>query len=248
MSTETTNAPIAVAADGGAPHSQASDSNRRKAYLRFSGGRLLARDDGNSSADLTRLEREILASVQERLDKKAVVDALMEEAEESTKPVEHMPQWRIALASAVALSALCFVLTSGNILLASASFVLVFVSANGDPLDESNATGAAARIIGRSTIRSYQASQPKLKALARAVVTEEEEVIQLQKRVKQLEKENADLKRWIRRQQQTEEQLSKFTLEDLRYLARQERIPVAGSKAQLFMRLLDAGAIKEAFD
>ena len=198
-------------------------------------------DIGTTTTDLTILEQEILSAVQERLDKKRIVDALVQNDRPTASEVT--PQWHIALAAAFSTSALCLVLTSYNTFLAGVVFLVVFFIGIGDPLEEDNAAGALARIIGRSTIRSVQASQPKLKALARAIVVEEEEILQLQEEIKQLKEENARLRKWQQQREQVDQQLSQISFEELKNLARSYNLPVGGTKAELFMRLLEAEII-----
>ena len=225
---------------------------------------MLPKRDDDDTAELTLLEKEILSSVQERLDMKSVTEALQEpesdnsrgsrmyyydvrnprrDGRQSVQPTTPTPQWKIAIASASAASALAFVVSSSNLFVAAVMWVAVFIAANGDPLDEENAAGALARVFGRSTLRAVEASQPKLRALARAVITEQEEIIDLQHRIQRLEKENAELRLWKHRRLQVDEKLPEYTLEELKELARKNELSVGGTKAQLLVRVMEADVI-----
>jgi len=48
---------------------------------------------------------------------------------------------------------------------------------------------------------------------------------------------------WVQRRKAVDESLSKFTLEELKGLAREKGIMVGGTKSQLLMRLLEEKAI-----
>ena len=57
--------------------------------------------------------------------------------------------------------------------------------------------------------------------------------------------ENRELKQWVTRRERVDENLSAFTLEELRDYARRNRIVFTGkTKAQLFMTLWERGIIK----
>jgi hypothetical protein len=243
-----------------------------KATTRGSAKRAQLTQSENSDDDsnLTLMELQILAAVQERLDIKRVVRALQHEngslrstnwrrADSDFIPSTNAafddtlqspqlataPQWKIALAAATCTSVLFYWLISSNWFIALAIWLGIFFAANGDPLDEENAAGALARVIGRMTIRSVEASQPKLKAIARAVVTEEqEELMKLQQQNKQLKQENDSLRLWILRRMQIDDKLPQYTMDQLKYLARSNALSVSGTKAALLMRLLEAKVIE----
>eukprot|EP00536_Pseudo-nitzschia_multiseries_P000920 jgi/Psemu1/250049/estExt_Genewise1Plus.C_110162 len=115
---------------------------------------------------------------------------------------------------------------------------------NQDPLEEEGAAGALARLLGRITIQSVETTKPKLKAMARAAITSEDEsqeqvVRLLQQRIEVLENENAQLKRWKQQRNKADALLSQYALDDLKAMARANNLPVGGTKIQLLMRLLE---------
>jgi hypothetical protein len=203
--------------------------------------------------DIASLEREVLASVQAQLDRKRVVAAFMEDKSlsslvpsnsNSNDPLLKQSQssWQVPAAAAVVTSTLAFVLFKTVLF----SFVLggaAFVAASGDPLEEDGLAGALARIVGRFTVQSFEANQPKLRAVARAVVTGEEEILQLQQRLEQLEKENDQLQLWKVRRMRVDQVLPDYALDQLKDLARDNSVSVGGTKTQLLLRLVEAGIV-----
>jgi hypothetical protein len=202
------------------------------------------------TTDINDLEKEVYASVQYKLDLRKVENTLRDDMDDQsslssrlyddpTRSVIMTSQWKISLAAACVVSAFFAVLAKANLPVAAAVFVSVFLVANQDPLDEDNSTGAIARLLGRLTIQSVESSKPKLKAIARAAITDQEEIVLLKKRITQLEKENADLKLWRERRLLADDNLSKYNLEELKEMARQNQLSVGGTKSQLLMRLLE---------
>jgi len=209
----------------------------------------------NASAEIVSIEKEVIASTQARLDMKRVTDTLLEgdysntpklppEGEQDnakTTPAPPSP-WAIALAAAIASSfAVNMILHSWFI--SAAVFVFAFLAASGDPLDEEGIAGSLARIVGRTTLKSIDTATPKIRAVARAAVKGDEDLASLMSRVSELERENAELRLWVQRRKAVDESLSKFTLEELKGLAREKGIMVGGTKSQLLMRLLEEKAI-----
>ncbi|OEU16834.1 hypothetical protein FRACYDRAFT_239427 [Fragilariopsis cylindrus CCMP1102] len=112
-----------------------------------------------------------------------------------------------------------------------------------DPLEEEGAAGALARLLGRVTIQSVETSKPKLKAIARAAIStgndDRKEVINLlQQRIEVLEDENTKLKQWKEQRTAADSLLSQYGVEELKAMARQNNLPVGGTKIQLLMLLL----------
>ena len=213
----------------------------------------LVRSKRNSEEDISKIEQEVLATTQAKLDLRRLVQAIdddspsaaIESAVDSTgnngAPLV-LDQWKIAFAGGLAAFLLSFLLFH-NLLASAASLVVVFVAGLGDPLEEESVFGPLARVLGRTTLRSVQASEPKVRAVARAVVTDEEEVVALKQRILNLEDENEQLRSWKRIRIAVDESLSKFALEDLKDAARSNGIAVGGTKSQLLMRLVKAGVI-----
>jgi hypothetical protein len=83
-----------------------------------------------------------------------------------------------------------------------------------------------------------------VKALARAVITGDEELVVLKDRLFELEKENEALRSWKQQRIKMEEALPRLALADLKEMARECDIGVGGTKMQLLIRLIEAGIIK----
>jgi hypothetical protein len=203
----------------------------------------------DSNDDIASLEREVLASVQAQLDRKRVVEAFLEDKPSSSlgplnDPLSKQSQssWQIPAAAAVVTSTVSFVLLH-NIYVTALVLASVFIAASGDPVEEDSLVGALARILGRFTLQSVEASQPKVRAVARAVVTGEQEILQLQQRLKQLEKENEQLRLWKVRRMRVDEALPNYSIDQLKDKARDNGISVGGTKSQLLLRLVETGIL-----
>jgi hypothetical protein len=197
------------------------------------------------------LEREVFATARVEMDQKQIERALMEKDEatigtansdRSSRITAVMASpWQISLAAASAVSIFVLVTTNASLMIAGIVFVVVFVVANGDPLDEDNATGAVARQVGRMTIQSVESSKPKLKAIARAAMTDQEEIVLLKQRIKRLEFAKADLELWKERRTAVDENVSRYSLDELKDVARRNKLALGGTKSQLLMRILENG-------
>ncbi|VEU41421.1 unnamed protein product [Pseudo-nitzschia multistriata] len=203
-------------------------------------------DFGASSFD--ELEEEVLASTRAKMDFQKVKMTITEQppplSNEPQRTAIMAAQWKISLAAASFVSTFVTIATHSNFLITSVVFVSVFLVANQDPLEEEGAAGALARLLGRLTIQSVETTKPKLRAMAKAAITSEEEsqeqVIRLlQQRIEVLENENADLKQWKKQRNSADTLLSQYALEELKAMARANNLPVGGTKIQLLMRLLE---------
>lgn len=161
-----------------------------------------------------------------------------------TKAILASP-WKVARAAAATASIMVAMVTHGDKVLTVLTFAMVFVAANVDPVVDDSVAGPFARLLGRATIQSVETSKPKLRAVARAALTDpvaqEEYVAGLERRIQQLEAENAQLSRWKDFRTWVDDSQSKFALDDLKELARQNGLTVGGTKPQLMMRLLENG-------
>ena len=167
--------------------------------------------------------------------------------------------YQISVAAAVVCGTVTFIVLH-NLLLAVLISISVFVTAFLDDTttttssvsSNDNITGALARILGRTTIRSVQASEPKIKAIARVVITGQEEIQYLQQTIQLLQKENdilqqenCQLQQWKQTQLLIHQSIyPQYTLVQLKDMARIHQLPVSGTKLELIERLLEANIIQ----
>lgn len=188
--------------------------------------------------NIYQIEKDVFASVQERLDYQRLMTAL-----EEPSVNDYTPPWKIAVAAATTFSVLVFFLSSSNVFLATMAWIATYTAANRDPLEEEDIAGPLTRLVGRRTLESYKANEPKIKALARVVVTGREEITHLQQRLAQLEQENHSLRQWKERRIKVDRELSRFSLDELRFIARHHNLPSGGNKADLLMLLVEKNAV-----
>lgn len=222
------------------------------------------------SRGIVDLERQVVASTQAKLDVKRIVDALDGDddiappppqtagmtndstsssyLDDVVRPDEPIPSssWKVGLAAASAVSILSYFFVLHNSYIAIILAIATFLAASADPLndDDDDVISPISRIIGRATLKSVKASQPKAKAIARVMVTGEEDVKRLKTRVLELEDENAALRLWQQQRLKVDATISKYTLDELKQRARESHLPVGGTKSQLLMRLIEAGVIE----
>ena len=202
------------------------------------------------ASNFDELEQEVFASTRANMDVQRVKQTITEQAAPS--PTEANPQkiaimaaqWKISLAAASFVSTFFLIATHSSLPVTGVVFALVFFVANQDPLEEDGAVGALARLLGRFTIQSVETTKPKLKAMARAAITTENEdrakvVELLQQRIEVLEQENYALKKWKEQRSAADSLLSQYGLEELKAMARANNLPVGGTKIQLLMRLIE---------
>ena len=145
---------------------------------------------------------------------------------------------QIAVAASVTTALLSFFLWH-SAKLTSIVCVAVFVAANTETV-----SGALARILGRTTLQVSQSYTPKLKALARAVVTGEEEIQMLRLQIRQLQAENDELKLYKQQRERVDQYLNRFSVSELGDLARSNGLPVSGTKNELLLRLIQYGVLE----
>jgi hypothetical protein len=204
------------------------------------------RKDGD--LDLLSLENEVMASTRAKMDLQRVTKAFTETDATSTttgpaKEALLASAWRVSLASAIFTSCLTLFLST-SLLFAAVAFVATFWIAYQDPLEEEGVAGALARVLGRWTIQSVETTTPKIRAVARAAITSQEEITQLQSRVQVLEQQHAELVLWKERRLAVDRNLDKKTVEELKEMARQNNLAVGGKKHELMMRLLEAQVLQ----
>jgi hypothetical protein len=189
--------------------------------------------------EMVHLERQVMDSAKEKMDYNQLKRAL-EYPEDSQLTTSPPSTWRISLAAASATS-IASLFLFGSVSVSVFVLATIFIVASADPLQDDSLLGALARLLGRATLQSYEASQPKVKALARAVVTGNDELGDLRLRLKSLEKQNKDLRKWKKRRLYVETNLHQYSLDELRQQARLHGIPIGGTKLELLQRLVDAG-------
>jgi hypothetical protein len=202
------------------------------------------------ASDFDELEQEVFASTRAQMDMQRVKRTITEQ--DSSSPMEADPQktaimaaqWKISLAAASFASTFFLIATHSSLPITGVVFAAVFFVANQDPLEEEGAAGALARLLGRFTIQSVETTKPKLKAMARAAITSETEdqkqiVSLLEQRIEVLEQENNKLKQWKKQRSSADTLLSQYGLDELKDMARDNHLPVGGTKIQLLMRLLE---------
>lgn len=216
-------------------------------------------DQQRKNQEITRQwEAEIQANTKEQSDVKRVQQWLQNDQPSYNKsttstsppPLPASDGWKVALAAGTVCGLGCEWCTDSTVLSIS-TFVTIFIAALQDPLkeDDDSVAGPIARIIGRSALKSYHKSQPKLKAVARAAVQggnkdDDEMVMTLQTELQELRKENETLRIYKQRREWIDDQQSHYNLEELKVLAQRYSIPYSGmNKAQLMMKLLQVGAL-----
>lgn len=198
----------------------------------------------NDDHGLLDLERKVKATAQARLDLKRVSESLelrRPNAENASSTIAS--RWQIALAAAAVASAVVFVSVQSNFV-SGAVFLAIFSVANRDPLEEEGVAGSSARLLGRFAINSVEVAKPKLKAVARAAITSEEEIFALREEIASLRDENETLRKWKARILAIDERGSEYNMEELKGIARKNAISIGGSKRVLMMRLLEAELIE----
>jgi hypothetical protein len=201
----------------------------------------------DTTASSSLLEQHVLASAQAQMDISRVLQSIYEEDEEERKNHDLLFESErkgppvsprhVATAAAIVVGSTVF-LSSHSVFITILTSVGVWGAAL---LDADSLSGALARIVGRSTLRSVQQSQPKLQAVARAVLTDDVEQWRvLECRVRELEAENRALRAWKARRLQVEAVLPRYSLAELKETAKFHGLPVGGSKMDLLWRLVEA--------
>jgi hypothetical protein len=207
--------------------------------------------DNSSALDWTDMNQRVLANAQADLDWQRLGQALearkvevtkndllyAQEALSNNRPVS---PWKIAIAAASVSSATSLFLFQ-NFYVAAIVLLVVFIAASRDPIEESaeDVTGALARTVGRVTIDSIEGSQPKIRALARAIISGEEEINALRSQVEDLERENKELALWKERKIKVDEVSGDYKINDLKAMLKKENLPTTGTKVDLLMRLME---------
>lgn len=197
--------------------------------------------------ELNAIEAQIRASARSQADVDRVLQLLDDDDNNDDEPSDlrydnerlQQPSTTLQISTAAAITTLCgLLLTTHSAFLSVIAALLVFRAC----FDDNSLSGALARIVGRTTIDTVKS--PKLRALARAVVTGEQEIHALQVQVQQLRDENEQLKLWQRQRKTMDRILPNVSLGDLKHMAREHQLPVSGSKPELLLRLIAAGVVR----
>lgn len=219
------------------------------------------------------MEKEVLASAQAKLDMKRVKNALFQKGQvndedDTNKTILEESSLVVSSSSdsitkggpapskwGIAFSAGIFFATSSFLLLHSftfsgLAFVIAVYIASRDPVTEvglvegDDISGPMTRIVGRATYQSLESAKPTLQAVTRAVVDGDAVVNELQQQVLELKQENEELKLWRQRRTDVDDQMGGYTVGDLKVIAKKDGLTVGGTKAQLMMRLVEAGSLQ----
>eukprot|EP00548_Thalassiothrix_antarctica_P020632 CAMPEP_0194185458 /NCGR_PEP_ID=MMETSP0154-20130528/42815_1 /TAXON_ID=1049557 /ORGANISM="Thalassiothrix antarctica, Strain L6-D1" /LENGTH=217 /DNA_ID=CAMNT_0038903811 /DNA_START=71 /DNA_END=721 /DNA_ORIENTATION=+ len=176
-----------------------------------------------SEEEIVAMEKEVLAGTRARLDIRSINESFLDEEKEQKKSL--LDTWKVALAAGLMSSAATGLLFH-SIFISIFACVATTAIAIGDPVSEQSPAGALARVLGRVTLQTV--SQPKVKAIARAAVRNDDEVLKLRERLRDLEEENEELYLWKKRRITVDEALSKYNVDELKEQARQNRIKIGG--------------------
>jgi hypothetical protein len=200
--------------------------------------------------EIDSIEKHVYATAQSKLDLNRLVNALDRENEPKVVSDLSDPKDVDALTSPSTIAVTAGLVTSivsfylfHNAILSIGLFVVAWLAAI-DPLKNDSLVGVVARIMGRSVLESVTVVQPKLKAVARAAVTEEDEIALLTKKLREAEQEIRELRLWKQTREKLDSISSRISLEDLKDLARRNKLTTSGSKNDLLMRLIDAEVIE----
>jgi len=221
-----------------------------------------------SAAEMRRLEAEVEASAMARLDKERVKRALQSKRDDllsgsggrtssslteydaaADQQANNQPppsRMKIAFAAGTSAATVALLALHTPLPVGACAFAVVAAYAAVDPLDDGGGVVAPlARILGRATIDTTNEALPRVKGAILAATTGEQEISRLQRRVRQLEKENAQLRSALGIRETVDDNLNAFTLDELRDYARRNGVVFSGrTKAQLFATLLERGIIK----
>ena len=125
-------------------------------------------------------------------------------------------------------------------------FALVYFVASGDPIEEDNVIGALTRVLGRSVLSITSSIKPRMKSILRASLKGDDELLELRNQVQMLQEENKSLQALLFKKEAIENELPKYTLDQLKELCRNHNVSgFSGlTKEKLFSKLVDGGIIK----
>lgn len=203
-------------------------------------------DDSFSNMDIVRMEREVMKSTRAKLDEKTVQRALIEPIYSTDSSTEIYDDGFRVPAAAGTIASIGAYSIFHSFTVAAISFMIIFIYACGDPMEEDSFMGALARVVGRQTLTSFEASKPKVKSVLRATIEGDEELYSLREQVSTLEQENKELRLWIERRNFVDRNQASYSMNDLKRRARQVglKVPSNVTKPRLMMKLLEKGVIR----
>ena len=158
-------------------------------------------------------------------------------------------KWTIAFSAGTFFAISSFVLIQ-SFFVSGVAFVLAVYTASRDPITEvgivegDDISGPMTRIVGRATYQSIESAKPTLQAVTRVVVDGDVVVETLEAQVRELKEENEQLKLWVQRRNAVDNQMGGYTVGELKKIAKNNGLAVGGTKAQLMMRLVEAGSLE----
>jgi len=203
--------------------------------------------------DITMIEKEIIANTQAKIDFKRVTDAILEETsnnDDDTRLIldsnKNKGQNHDIALTAASISTLILFLVWHNYIISVVVFALVYFVALGDPIEEDNVIGALTRILGRSALSITSSIKPRMQSILRASLKGDDELLELRNQVQMLQEENKSLQALLFKKEAIENELPKYTLDQLKELCRNHNVSgFSGlTKEKLFSKLVDGGIIK----
>ncbi len=254
---------------GKCPPSLRSDDRREQMSSNislFATSKAAESDSSEGTPDLDMMEKQILAKTQADLDAKRVKDAMLgliqddsseEKSTEVTvqaeiemddidldKPPPSTMSVALAAGSAVALTSLAALHAP---IVSLGAFAATTYVAQRDPIKdedlvEGDLTGPLSRILGRATLDSIEKTKPAVQTVVKASVIQSE-LEELTVKYNELKKEHELLKSQLEIREAIDEYAKDFTMAQLKDIARGDDIKVSGTKAELMMRLVEAGSM-----
>lgn len=200
-------------------------------------------EDRSMEREMNVMEQQVLESTRARMDQQRLQNFLLSTDNNTSTTTE---SWKVALAGSMCFGSLALA-SLHSIVISLIVSTVVFFKANADPLDpedDVDLIGTIARLMGRLILKS----QPKVQAITRAVVTDQDSVQQqvqnLQQDVDALRQENKDLRLWKKQREAADQAMGNYSAEELKQLARSNNISIGSmTKSQLLFRLVQEGIV-----
>lgn len=203
-------------------------------------------DENFSDMDIVRMERDVMKSTRAKLDERTVERVLTEPIYSTDSKMEGSNDDGIKVpVAAGTIASIGAYSVFHSFTLAAISFMIIFIYACGDPMQQDSFMGALSRVVGRQTLTSFEASKPKVKSVLRATIQGDEELYNLREQVNALEQENTELRLWIEQRNFVDRNQASYNMNDLKRKARQVglKVPSTVTKPRLMMKLLEKGVI-----